>query len=78
MFCIWAMWRHLNAVEDVHALLHGMDRVAVEVGGPLLELGEVLDRAQAPLRAVDLLVEHPAQADGVEPEAALLRAGCPG
>ena len=51
-----------------------MDRVAVEVGGALLELGEVLDRAEAPLRAVDLLVEHAAEADGVEAEPALLRA----
>ena len=64
---------HLDPVEDVHALLHRVDRVAVEVGGPLLELGEVLDRAQAALRAVDLLVEQAAQADRVEPEAALLR-----
>ena len=37
------------AFEDVQALLGGDDRVAVEVGGPLLELGEVLDRLQRPL-----------------------------
>ena len=47
--------------------------VAVEVGRALLELGEVLDRAQRPLGAVDLLVEHAAQAGGVEPEAGRLR-----
>ena len=68
----------LDPVEDVHALLDGVDLVAVEVGGALLELGEVLDRAQAALRAVDLLVEQAAQAHRVEPEAALLRAGRPG
>ena len=36
------------ALEDVDALLGGDDRVAVEVGGPLLELGEVLDASSAP------------------------------
>ena len=55
-------------------LLHRPDRVAVEVRRPLLELGEVLDRPQAPLRPVDLLVEHAAQAGRVEPEPPLLRA----
>ena len=40
----------------------GADMVAIEVGGTLLELGEVLNRAQGPLRAVDLLIEHAAQA----------------
>ena len=74
MFCIWAMWVTWTRSRIMHALLHGVDRIAVEVGGALLELGEVLDRPQAPLRAVDLLVEHAAQARRVEPEAALLRA----
>ena len=35
------------ALEDVDALLRGDHGVAVEVGGALLELGEVLDRLQA-------------------------------
>ena len=55
------------------AFLHGVDRVAVEIGRALLELGEILDGAQAALGAVNLLIEHAAQADGIEPEAALLR-----
>ena len=68
MFCIWAMWLTWIAVEDLEAFLHGVDRIAVEIGGALLELGEILDRAQAALRAVNLLVEHAAQADGVQPK----------
>ena len=50
-----------------------MNRVAVKVGGAVLEFGEVLDRAQAALRAVNLLVEEAAQAHRIEPEAPLLR-----
>ena len=74
MFCICAIiatW--FGPVGQVHALARGADVVAVEVGGALLELGEVLDRAQRALRAVDLLVEHAAQAGRVEPEARRLR-----
>ena len=36
------------ALENVHALLRGNHRVAVEVGRPLFELGEVFDRLRAP------------------------------
>jgi hypothetical protein len=39
------------AVQDIDALLGGDDRVIVEVGGALLELGEILDGLQRPLRA---------------------------
>ena len=74
MFCAWAMCGITLRGQLLEPLLHRPDRVAVEVGRPLLELGEVLDRPQAPLRAVDLLVEHAAQAVGVEPEPPLLRA----
>ena len=63
----------LDAVENVHAFLHGVNLVAVEIGRALLELGEILDRAQAALRAVNLLVEHAAQADRIQPEPSLLR-----
>lgn len=49
------------------------DVVAIEIGGPLLELRKVLNRAQRALRTVDLLVEKPAQAHRVEPEAIRLR-----
>ena len=78
MFCICAMCADLNAVEDVEALLHGVNLVAVEVRGPLLELGEVFHRAQAALGAVNLLVEHAAQAHRVEPEAAAAAGDCRG
>src|SRR5690554_3881155 len=45
------------------------DMVAIEIGGMLLELGEILDRPQRTLRAVDLLVEHAAQTWRIEPKA---------
>jgi len=49
--------------------------VAVEIRRPLLELGEVLDRAEAPLRTVNLLVEHAAQAHRVQAHTSLLGPG---
>ena len=66
--------RDLDAIQDHQALLHGMDRIAVKVRGPLFELGKILHRAQAALGAVNLLVEHPPQAGGIEPHPPLLRA----
>jgi hypothetical protein len=63
----------IGSVGQMDALARGADVIAVEVGGPLLELGEVLDRAQRALGAVNLLVEHAAQAGGVEPETGRLR-----
>jgi len=42
-------------LEDVHALLGGDDWIAVEVGSPLLELGEVLDRLERALGAEEPL-----------------------
>ena len=62
------------ALQDVDALLGGDHRVAVEVGRPLLELGEVLDALQRPLRAEQPLDVHAAQRRRVEPVAELLRA----
>src|SRR5215467_10220207 len=64
---------HLNAIENVHAFLDRMNLVTVEVCRALLEFGEVLDRAQASLGAVDLLILHAAQADSVQSEPAFLR-----
>ena len=61
------------ALQDVDALLRGDHRVAVEVRGPLLELGEVLDRLQRPLRAEQPLDVHAAQRRRVDPVAELLR-----
>ena len=52
-----ATW--LRSVGQMDALLGGDDVIAVEVGGPLLEFGEIFDRPQRPLRAVDLLVVQP-------------------
>src|SRR5208337_2983030 len=49
--------RHLDAIQNVHTFLESMNLVAVEVSRALLKLGEVLDRAQAPLCPVNLLVE---------------------
>ena len=49
------------ALQHGDALLLGRHRVAVEVGGPLLELGEILDRLQGPLRA-----EHALDVDAAQ------------
>src|SRR3954447_21016032 len=55
----------LDPIENVHALLDGMNLIAVKVGCPLFKLGKVLDRTQASLRTVNLLIEDAAQADGI-------------
>ena len=73
MFCICAIIATWLVRSGRLALSGRADVVAVEVGGPLLELREVLNRAQRALRTVDLLVEHAAQAHRVEPEAIRLR-----
>jgi hypothetical protein len=39
------------ALERVHSLCHSDHDVAVEIGGALLELGEILDRLQGTSRA---------------------------
>src|SRR5689334_2602381 len=53
--------RNHAARKFLEALFHGANRITVEVSRPLLELGEVLDRAQAALRAMNLLIENSAQ-----------------
>ena len=35
---------HLDAVQNVHAFLEGVNHIAIEVGAALLKLGKVLDR----------------------------------
>ncbi len=50
-----------------------MDRVTIEVSGTELELGEIFHRTKAALRTMDLLVEHPAQADRIEAKTPFLR-----
>src|SRR5262249_46966788 len=62
------------ALEDVDALLGGDDGVAVEVGGPLLELGEVFDGLQRTLRTEETLDIHAAERRGLDAMAELLRA----
>jgi hypothetical protein len=37
----WA--RHLDSVQNVHAFLERVNRIATEVSGTLLKLGKVLD-----------------------------------
>lgn len=66
--------RHLVvAVEQVDALALRARLVAVEIGGALLELGEILDRTQGTLGAVDLLIEQTSQTGGIDPKAIGLR-----
>jgi hypothetical protein len=60
----------LDVVQNVHAFLDGMNFVAVEVCGALLEFGEVFDRTQTTFRAVNLLIEYAAQTYSVQTEAA--------
>ena len=52
------------ALQHIHALFRGDDRIAIEIGRALLELGEVLDRFQGPLRAEQPLDVHAPQAWG--------------
>src|SRR5262249_17413252 len=65
------------AVEDLAALVGGGHRAAAEVGGPLLELGEVLDRLQRSLRAEQPLDVDAAQRRGVNAVTEGLRADVP-
>jgi CheY-like chemotaxis protein len=52
----------------------GDHRIAVELGGPLLELREVLDALQGPLRTEQPLDVHAAQRGRIQAVAELLRA----
>ena len=61
------------ALENVDALLGGDHRVAVKVRGPLLELGEILDRLESPLRTEQPLDVHAAERRRVDPMAKFLR-----
>src|SRR5216684_2200248 len=61
------------ALQDVDALLRGDDRVAVEVRGALLELGEVLDAGHGALRAKAALGIHASQARWLDAAAKPLR-----
>ena len=58
--------------QDVHAFLRGDHRVAVEIGRPLLEFGEIFHALQRPLRAEQPLDVHPAQPRRIEAMAELL------
>jgi len=48
----------LNAIQHIHAFLDGVDFITIEIRGALLELGEILDRAQASFRPVNLLIDR--------------------
>ena len=54
------------AFQNIHALLRGDHRVAVEIRRPLLEFGEVLDGLQGPLRAEQALNIDSSQRGGIE------------
>ena len=45
-------WSNLNAGDDGEAFLHRVDRIAIEIGGPLFEFGKIFDRSQAALRTM--------------------------
>ena len=62
------------ALQDVDALLRRDHRVAVEVRGALLELGEVLDGLQRALRAEQPLDVHAAQRGRLDAMTEFLRA----
>ena len=59
----------ISTVGQMHAFPCCADVVTIEVCGALFKLGEILDGTQGPLRTVNLLVEHTAEAGGVKPEA---------
>jgi len=61
-----------------HALLCGDHSIAVEVGGALFELGEILDRLQGTLGAEEPLNVHAAEREGFDAVAELLRASIGG
>ena len=54
------------ALEDVGAFPRGVGRDAVEIGGPLLELGEVFHGLQRPLRAEEALDVYAPQGGGID------------
>ena len=62
------------AIEDVQPLLGGEDGVAVEVCRALLELGEILDGLQGPLRPEEALDVDAPQRGRLDAAAELLRA----
>jgi hypothetical protein len=55
----------LDAIQNVHAFLDGVDFITVEIRRSLLEFGEVFDGAQASLGGMNLLVENSANTHGV-------------
>src|SRR6266851_1457998 len=65
---------HLRtSVENVQALLGGEDRVAVKVGGALLELSEIFHCLERSLRTEQPLNVNAAQRWRLNPAAILLR-----
>src|SRR5712692_477131 len=67
-----------SAIEVVHALLRGDHNIAVEIGGALLEFGEILDRLQGALRPEEPLNVEAAERHRLDAVAELLRVGIGG
>ena len=59
---------HLEPINHIDALFHRPDRIAIEIGGALFKLGEILHGPEAAFGAVDLLIEEPPQARRVDAE----------
>src|SRR5712691_4804731 len=66
------------ALERVRPFLRRDDDIAVEIGGALLEFGEILDRLQGPLRAEQPLNVQAPERYRFDAMAELLRAGIGG
>jgi hypothetical protein len=63
----------MATLENVYALLRRDHVVTIEIGAPLLEFGEVLDRFERTLRAKQPLNEHASQRGGGDAMAGLRR-----
>src|SRR5450755_2342297 len=63
----------MAALENVYALLRRDHIFTVEIGAPLLEFGEILNRFERALRAKQPLNEHASQSGGGDAMAGLRR-----
>ena len=64
---------HFNPIQNIYALFHRPDRIAIEICRALFEFGKIFYRSQTTLRAMDLLIEHAAKAHGVQSKSSVLR-----
>ncbi len=63
----------MTAIQNIGALLQRDDRIAVEIGGPLFEFGEILNGLQCPLGAEQPLNVDAAQRGSLDAMPELLR-----